>query len=65
MPGLYPVSFSDRIMNEVHYQTVPQTSASDRKYRITRGKWLGGCSVNNGMKLYLFCTKSKNYELRK
>ncbi len=49
MPGLFNFVFFDKRMDEYHYETVPQTSASNRKFRIIRGKWLGGCSVNNGM----------------
>ncbi len=50
MPGMFHLGFFDKIMDEFHYKTVPQTSSFDRKFELTRGKWLGGCSVNNGMK---------------
>jgi hypothetical protein len=36
-------------MDEYQYKTVPQTSSFNREFDITRGKWLGGCSVNNGI----------------
>ncbi len=49
MPGMFHMAFFDKTLDEFHYRTVPQTSSFDRKFGITEGKWLGGCSVNNGM----------------
>ncbi len=49
MPGLFHLAFFDKTMSQVNYETVPQTSASDRKFVMGLGKWLGGCSVNNCM----------------
>jgi choline dehydrogenase len=49
MPALFSFAFFDKTMSEYHYETVPQTSSLNRKFRITQGKWLGGSSVINGM----------------
>ncbi len=49
MPGLFHFTFFDKSMEVYHYETVPQTSASNKKLGIIQGKWLGGCSVINGM----------------
>jgi choline dehydrogenase-like flavoprotein len=49
MPGLFHLIIFDEKLDEFRYKTVPQTSSFDRKFELTRGKWLGGCSVNNGI----------------
>ncbi len=49
MPAMSPMTFMDKKMDEYQYKTVPQTSSFNREFDITRGKWLGGCSVNNGI----------------
>ncbi len=49
MPAMFPMTFMDKKMDEYQYKTVPQTSYFNREFKLTRGKWLGGCSVNNGI----------------
>ncbi len=49
MPAMSPMTFMDKKMDEYQYKTVPQTSYFNREFKLTRGKWLGGCSVNNGI----------------
>jgi choline dehydrogenase len=51
MPALFGFVFIDKTMDGFHYKTVPQTSSLNREFELIRGKYLGGCSVNNGMKL--------------
>ncbi len=50
IPALYYYSFNDETTDGFHYKTVPQTYSQNREYNLVQGKWLGGCSVNNGMK---------------
>jgi len=48
MPAMFHMTFFDKTMDDYHYKTVPQTSSMNRQFGIMRGKWLGGCSANNG-----------------
>jgi choline dehydrogenase len=53
IPALYNFNLNDKAIDEFHYKTVPQTYSLNREFAIIRGKFLGGCSVNNGIHLVL------------
>jgi len=48
MPAMFHMTYIDKTMNDYHYRTAPQTHAMNRQFGIMRGKFLGGCSANNG-----------------